>query len=155
MPHVCKVLRQTRKNTLRNRGRKQLKTVLFACVENSFRSQIAEAYFTKFAPKDWTAISAGLKPAEEVHPNAIQLMKEEGIDISHKKPQALTTELQLKADIGVIVCGSAECPVVYAKYAEEWGVPNPAKMSLDDARRVRDTIKNKVLKLIETIQKSF
>jgi protein-tyrosine-phosphatase len=129
-----------------------MKTVLFACVENSFRSQIAEAYFRKFAPEEWTAISGGIKPAAEVHPNAVLLMKEEGIDISNKKPQALTKELQLKADVGIIVCGSAECPVVYAKHVESWGMPDPAKMSLDDARKVRDAIKNKVLSLIEKLQ---
>jgi protein-tyrosine-phosphatase len=120
-------------------------------VENSFRSQIAEAYFNKFAPKEWTAISAGIKPAAKVHPDAVLLMKEEGIDISNKKPQALTVELQLKADIGVVVCGSAECPVVYAKKVENWGMPDPAKMSIDDARKVRDAIRNKVLSLIEKL----
>ena len=63
----------------------KLKTVLFVCVENSFRSQIAEAYFNRYAPEGWIAASAGLEPADEVHPNAIRLMLEEGIDISHKK----------------------------------------------------------------------
>lgn len=129
-----------------------MRYVLFACVENSFRSQIAEAYFNKFAPKDWKAISGGVKPAEKVHPNAILLMKEEGIDISKNKPQPLTQENQLKAEIAVIVCGSAACPVVYAKCVEEWNMPDPAKMSLDEARKVRDSIKNKVLTLIETLK---
>jgi protein-tyrosine-phosphatase len=113
---------------------------------------MAEAYFKKYAPKDWTTVSAGIKPAVEVHPNAILLMKEEGIDISNKKPQALTQELQLKADIAVIVCGSGECPVVYAKYVESWDMPDPAKMPLDDARKIRDAIKNRVLSLIEKLK---
>jgi protein-tyrosine-phosphatase len=125
-----------------------LRIVLFACVENSFRSQIAEAYFNKFAPKGWMAISAGIKPAEKVHPNAVQLMLEEGIDISQNKPQPLTPELQIKADVGVIVCGSAECPVVYAKHVEEWNIPDPAKMSVEKARKTRDVIKEKVLDFI-------
>lgn len=129
-----------------------MKTVLFACVENSFRSQIAEAYFSKFAPEGWTALSAGIKPAAKVHPNAVVLMKEEGIDISKKQPQALTKELQLKADIGITVCGSAECPVVYAKYVESWDMPDPAKMPLEEARKVRDAIKSKVLSLIEKLK---
>ncbi|NWG10695.1 arsenate reductase ArsC [Candidatus Bathyarchaeota archaeon] len=131
-----------------------LKTVLFACVENSFRSQVAEAYFNKFAPEGWTALSAGIKPAAEVHPNAILLMKEEGIDISEKKPQALTVELQIKADVGITVCGSAECPVVYAKHVESWDMPDPAKISLDEARKVRNAIKSKVQQLIGKIEKS-
>ena len=128
-----------------------MKTVLFACVENSFRSQIAETYFNKFAPKGWMAISAGIKPAEKVHPNAVQLMLEEGIDVSQNKPQPLTPELQIKADVAVIVCGSAECPVVYAKYVEEWNIQDPAKMSLEEARKVRNTIKNKVLSLVQKL----
>jgi len=128
-----------------------LKVVLFACVENSFRSQMAEAYFNKFAPEGWRAISAGIRPAEKVHPNAILLMREEGIDISHRKPQPLTKELQTKANVAVIVCGSAECPVVYAKHVEEWNIPDPAKMPVDDARKVRDVIKSKVLSLIEKL----
>jgi len=129
-----------------------LKVVLFACVENSFRSQIAEAYFNKFAPKGWTAVSAGVKPAEKVHPNAVLLMHEEGIDISGKKPQPLSVELQTKAEIAVIVCGSAECPLVYSRYIENWNVADPAKMSLEEARKIRDLIKDRVLTLIQKIK---
>jgi protein-tyrosine-phosphatase len=63
-----------------------MKMVLFTCVENTFRSQIAEAYFNKYAPSGWKATSAGIKPANRVPPNAVRLMFEEGIDISHKTP---------------------------------------------------------------------
>ncbi len=125
------------------------KIVLFVCVENSFRSQIAEAYFNKFAPKGWRAISAGIRPANNVHPNAIYLMQEEGIDISNKKPKLLTKEIQKKAEIAIIVCSGALCPVVYTKYVEEWNVPDPAKISLEEARKIRDIIKAKVLEFIE------
>ena len=129
-----------------------MKTVLFVCVENSFRSQIAEAYFNKYAPEGWTAVSAGIKPPERVHPNAVRLMLEEGIDISHKKPQMMTRELQEKADIAIIVCSGALCPVVYTRHGEEWNMPDPAQMPLEEARRVRDTIKAKVLDLIERLK---
>ncbi|MGQ9552023.1 MAG: arsenate reductase ArsC [Candidatus Bathycorpusculaceae bacterium] len=128
-----------------------MRYVLFACAENSFRSQMAEAYFNKFAPRGWKAISGGVKPAEAVHPNAVLLMREEGVDISRNKPKPLTVEDQMKAEVGVIVCGSAECPVVYAEHVEEWNLPDPAKMPLEEARKIRDTIKSKVLKLIETL----
>jgi len=128
-----------------------MKTVLFVCVENSFRSQIAEAYFNKFAPEGWMGVSAGLTPAKEVHPNAVRLMQEEGIDISHKKPQPMTRELQEKAEIAIIVCSGSLCPVVYTKHVEEWDMPDPAKMPLDEARKVRDAIKEKVLNLIEKL----
>jgi len=131
-----------------------LKTVLFVCVENSFRSQIAEAYFNKYAPKGWTAISAGIKPADKVHPNAVRLMLEEGIDISHKKSQMITRELQEKADVAVIVCSGALCPIVYSRYVEEWNMPDPANMPLDEARKIRDAIKEKVLDLIKRLTES-
>ena len=128
-----------------------MKIVLFVCTENGFRSQIAEAYFNKFAPKDWNAVSAGIRPTEKVHLNAVKLMREEGIDISHKKPRLLTKELQEGAEVGVIVCSGAECPLVLAKHVEEWNMPDPAKMSLDEARKVRDEIKRKVLSLVQEL----
>ncbi|MEM4576715.1 MAG: arsenate reductase ArsC [Candidatus Nezhaarchaeales archaeon] len=126
--------------------------VLFVCIGNSFRSQIAEAYFNSMAPPGCRAISAGVKPAISVHPNAIKLMAEEGIDISRSKPKPLTEEAK-KADIVVIVCDELEkeCPVIYAKRLEHWRLPDPAKMCLEDARKVRDTIKRKVVELIEEI----
>ncbi|MCX8205316.1 MAG: arsenate reductase ArsC [Candidatus Nezhaarchaeota archaeon] len=127
-------------------------TVLFVCVENSFRSQIAEAYFNKYAPRGWRAISAGLAPAEKVHPNAVRLMLEEGVDIGHKRPQALTKEHQEEADVAVIVCSGALCPLVYAKHVEEWDVPDPAEMPLEEARKVRDEIKRRVLDLLKRIE---
>lgn len=131
------------------------KIALFACTENRFRSQIAEAYFNAMAPTNWIAISAGNKPAQEVHPNAILLMLEEGIDISGKKPKLLVPEMHKLADIGVIVCGESgsKCPVLYTRYVERWGIPDPAGMSLDDARKVRDEIKHKVADLVERIKK--
>ncbi|MCS7116531.1 MAG: arsenate reductase ArsC [Nitrososphaerota archaeon] len=129
-----------------------MKVILFVCVENSFRSQIAEAYFNKFAPKGWKAKSAGLVIAESINPNAVKLMLEEGIDISSNRPKLMTRELQEEATMVIIVCSSALCPVVYAKHVEEWDIPDPAKMSLEEARRVRDMIKERVLKLIERLE---
>jgi len=128
------------------------KRVLFVCVENSFRSQIAEAYFNRFAPEGMIAVSAGTRPAGEVHPNAVKLMLEEGIDISRKKPQPLTLEMQEGVDVAVIVCGGKECPLVYAGHIEEWNMPDPAKMSLEEARNVRDAIKERVIDLIERLK---
>lgn len=131
----------------------RLKIVLFVCVENSFRSQIAEAYFNAYAPKGWGAVSAGLTPAENVHPNAVKLMLEEGIDISHKKPQLMTRELQENAYMAVIVCSGSLCPVVYTKYVEEWNIPDPSEMSLEEAREVRNLIKGRVLNFVERLRR--
>lgn len=76
-------------------------------------------------------------------------MREENIDISNKKPEVLNYEFQAKANAALIVCGSAECPVVYVKDVEEWNVPDPAKMSIEEARKIRDLIKAKVLEYVE------
>ncbi|MEM2239480.1 MAG: arsenate reductase ArsC [Candidatus Bathyarchaeia archaeon] len=126
--------------------------MLFVCVENSFRSQIAEAYFNAYAPEGWKAVSAGLTPAENVHPNAVKLMLEEGIDISRKRPQLMTRELQENAYMAVIVCSGSLCPVVYTKYVEEWDIPDPAGMPLEEARKVRNLIKDRVLNLVERLR---
>lgn len=128
------------------------KLVLFVCVENSFRSQIAEAYFNRYAPEGWKADSAGIRPALKIHPKAVRLMCEEGIDISQKKPKILTKELQEKAELTVIVCDGSACPLVHVKKVEEWGIPDPAYMSLEEARKVRDDIKRRVLNLIDKIR---
>lgn len=126
--------------------------ILFVCVENTFRSQMAEAYFNVFAPEGWRALSAGVKPAENIHPNAIKLMLEEGIDISSKKPKLLTRELQENVDMAVIVCSGSECPLLFIDRVEEWGIPDPAKMGIEDARIIRDLIKSKILDLINRIK---
>lgn len=121
-------------------------------MENSFRSQIAEAYFNKYAPEDWKAVSAGLTPAERVHPNAVKLMLEEGIDISQQKPKSMTRDFQENSDVAIIVCSGSLCPVVFAKHVEEWDMPDPAKMPLEEARRIRDAIKERVLDLIKRLK---
>jgi Protein-tyrosine-phosphatase len=133
-------------------GRVECRRLCFCLCGKQFQKPIAEAYFNKYAREGWIAVSAGIKPAERVHPNAVRLMLEEGIDINHKKPRMITRELQEKADIAVIVCSGALCPVVYTRHVEEWNMPDPAKMPLEEARRVRDAIKAKVLDLIERLK---
>ncbi|MCS7146221.1 MAG: arsenate reductase ArsC [Nitrososphaerota archaeon] len=126
--------------------------VLFVCVENRFRSQVAEAYFNRYAPEGWVAVSAGIRPSNSVHPKAVELMLEEGIDISAKKPRYLTRELQEEADLAVIVCSGDECPVVFAKKVLVWGIPDPADKPYDEAKKLRDEIKTRVLNLIKSLK---
>jgi len=135
------------------------KSVLFLCVHNSFRSQMAEAYFNKFAQEqgiNWRAMSAGFLPAEKVNEKAILLMKEEGIDISDKKPKTLDEKMLRSADKIVVVCKECEeeglCLVLPKdKDIEYWRFENPAKMELNEAREIRDKIKEKVLNLIDNL----
>lgn len=123
-------------------------------MENSFRSQIAEAYFNKYAPKGCKAVSAGIALAEKVHPNAVKLMLEEGIDISHQKPKLMTRELQEKSDVAIIACSGSLCPLVFVEHVEEWDLPDPAKMPVEEARKIRDLIKERVLDLIKRLKEN-
>jgi protein-tyrosine-phosphatase len=139
---------------------KKTKTILFLCVHNTFRSQIAEAYFNKFAKErgiKWQAKSAGFLKAEKVNEKAIVLMKEEGIDISDKKPKLMTEEMIKSADKIVVVCQECEelglcINLPTNKNIEHWRLPNPAEMELEKAREIRNQIKEKVLGLIKELK---
>lgn len=132
------------------------KTVLFLCVHNTFRSQIAEAYFNKFAAEKgikWQAKSAGFLEADKINEKAIVLMKEEGIDISDKKPKLVTDQMIDSADKIIVVCKECEeqglCVVLPEnKNIEYWRLDNPAEMEMDKAREIRNKIKEKILNLI-------
>ncbi|MEM1557352.1 MAG: low molecular weight phosphatase family protein [Thermoproteota archaeon] len=130
-----------------------VKKVLFVCVQNSFRSQVAEAFFNQNPPEGWVAISAGPKPAERVNPKAIQLMAERRIDLSDKKPKKLSKEMEAEVEIAVIVCSGSECPVVNVKHVENWEIEDPAEMRLEDARKIIDEIEAKVRDLVERIRR--
>src|SRR5947209_9984433 len=106
---------------------KDEKKVLFVCVENAGRSQIAEGFFRKYAPKGWVPISAGTRPTRGVNPLAVQTMKEVGIDISEQKPKELSDELIrtafLKVSMGCI--DQTECPAVFLGNYQDWGIEDP------------------------------
>lgn len=136
------------------------KTVLFLCVHNTFRSQIAEAYFNKFAVEKkirWQATSAGFLEAEKINEKAIILMQEEGIDISDKKPKLVTDEMKKSADRIIVVCKECEekglCAALSQdKKIEYWRLDNPANMEIDQAREIRNKIKEKILNLLEELK---
>jgi len=97
------------------------------------------------------AISAGTRPADQVNPKAVEVMKEIGIDISKQKPKLLTQEVTKEVDrIVTMGCGADFCPAPYVK-AEDWGIEDPSGMSIDKFREVRDVIRRKVEKLIRQI----
>lgn len=136
------------------------KTVLFLCVHNSFRSQIAEAYFNKFAKEkklNWQAKSAGFLKADKVNEKAVALMTEEGIDISSQKPKLMTDEMIKEAEKIVVVCKECEemglcLALPKDKDIDKWGLENPAQMELDKAREIRKLIKEKTINLIEKLK---
>jgi arsenate reductase len=127
-----------------------MKTVLFVCVGNAGRSQMAEAFFNQAAGGKARALSAGTKPASAVDPRTIEVMREVGIDISRNKPKALTMEMMDQADRVVTMgCGvEGVCPASFVE-TEDWQLEDPKGKPIEDVRRIRDEIRAKVLKLLE------
>ncbi len=124
-------------------------TVLFACVANAGRSQIAAALFNQLAdPTIARAISAGTRPGEEVHPLVVEAMRELGIELKLARPRMLTPEIAASASLLVTMgCGDA-CPVVPGAQREDWRLDDPKGQSLSVVRRIRDEIREQVRHLI-------
>ena len=125
-------------------------TVLFICIENSCRSQMAEAIFNHLAPKEMKAISAGSEPATKVKPLALAVLKEVQIDTSTLRPKLLTREMAQKAD-KIVTMGCPEtCPVV-GKPMEDWGIEDPSGGGIEEYRKTREIIRRKVEELLEVL----
>ena len=127
-----------------------MKTVLFVCVGNSGRSQMAEAFFNHMAGGKARAISAGTKPASAVDPQTVEVMREVGIDIGAAKPKALTMEMVEQADRVVTMGCGAEgvCPTSFVE-TEDWQLEDPKGKSLEEVRQIRDEIRTRVMMLLE------
>ncbi len=124
-------------------------TVIFACVHNAGRSQMAAAFFNALAdPQKARALSAGTRPGERVHPEVVAVMAEVGIDLSRALPQRLTPELARGARLLVTMGCGEECPVVPGVRREDWPLPDPKGRSLDEVRRIRDDIRQRVAALM-------
>jgi len=130
-----------------------MKKVLFICIGNTCRSQMAKGFFNTLSPKN-SADSAGMRPEDHVEPSAITVMKEVGIDISHYKPKKLTFAMNNVFDILVTIGCVDDCPLTPREKIIEWKIEDPKGNSLDKYREIRDTIRNHVEKLIvESIEK--
>jgi protein-tyrosine-phosphatase len=133
------------------------KTVLFVCVQNSARSQIAEGFFKKYASKGITCVSAGTLPADRVNPYAIEVMREVGIDIGANKPKVLTNEMIDNATIAINMgcMDNDSCPLLMKnRMMEDWGIEDPAGKSIEKMRQVRDQIERKVVNLIRQLSEN-
>jgi arsenate reductase (thioredoxin) len=129
-----------------------MKTLLFVCVHNAGRSQMAEALFNQMADGKARAISAGSKPAERINPVAVEAMQEIGIDISRNQPKLLTFEM-MESAARVITMGCGEdsaCPASWVK-TEDWKLEDPAGKPIEQVRKIRDEIKVRVQNLINEI----
>lgn len=126
-----------------------MKTVLFACVHNAGRSQIAAALFNHLAdPTLARALSAGTSPADRVHPEVADTMREIGIDIGNVQPMKLTAELAAQAQLLVTMGCGDECPYVPGVRVEDWPLRDPKGQPLEVVREIRDEILKRVKDLL-------
>jgi arsenate reductase (thioredoxin) len=128
-----------------------MKRVIFACVHNAGRSQIAADLFAMMADPDRVeAVSAGTNPGERVHPEVVEVMGEIGIDISDKRPQRLTESLAQNASLLITMgCGDA-CPYVPGLERDDWPLTDPKDRPVAEVRQIRDEIRDRVAALIES-----
>jgi arsenate reductase len=123
-------------------------TVLFVCVHNTGRSQMAAGYLQHLAGDRINVLSAGSEPADNINPVAVQAMAEDGIDISTATPKILTTEAVQESDVVITMgCGDA-CPYHPGKRYEDWTLDDPAGQDIDQVRPIRDDIKGRVQALV-------
>jgi protein-tyrosine-phosphatase len=123
-------------------------TVLFVCVHNAGRSQMAAGYLQHLAGDRINVLSAGSEPADNINPVAVQAMAEDGIDISTATPKILTTEAVQESEVVITMgCGDA-CPYHPGKRYEDWTLDDPAGQGIDQVRPIRDDIKGRVQALV-------
>ena len=126
-------------------------TVLFVCVHNAGRSQMAAGYLQALAGDRVDVLSAGSEPKDQINPIAIQAMAEEGIDIAGNQPKVLTTEAVRDSDVVITMgCGDA-CPIFPGKRYEDWELTDPAGRGIEDVRPIRDDIKGRIQALLAEI----
>ena len=127
------------------------KLVLFVCVENSNRSQMAEAFARMHAADGVVAASSGSRPSGRVNPRAVEFMKEVGYDLSTHTSKSLDQFNGREVEVAVTMGCGDNCPLVRAKRREEWQIPDPKEMSPEQYREVRDLIERKVKELLASL----
>ena len=133
--------------------KKNNKTVLFVCVENAGRSQMAEGFFKKYAPNGFKTQSAGTKPAYHLNPIVVEAMKEVGIDINKQRSKELTDEMIRESD-KVVNMGCMDknfCPTIWLPKVIEWNLEDPKGKSLEKVREIRDEIEKRVKEVVAEI----
>jgi arsenate reductase (thioredoxin) len=130
------------------------RTILFVCVGNSGRSQMAEAIFNKLKPEGFRAISAGTKPAEDVNPLIVQVLREIGIDASNARPKPISPEMITEAErIITMGCEASDfCPARFLSRVEDWNIEDAKGKTLDEIRSIRDSIHERVGELLQRLQ---
>lgn len=130
---------------------KQTIRIVFVCVENARRSQMAQGFAEIFGKEKLEVYSAGSRPSFQIDPLVVEVMKEKGIDLSIKKPKSLNDLPPVEMDYLVTMGCEETCPAVLAKKIIEWQIPDPKGKSVDVFREVRDIIENRLKNLFEEI----
>ena len=126
-----------------------MERVIFACVHNAGRSQIAAAFLKEMAdPARVEAVSAGTQPGDRVHPEVVAVMREVGVDLSDKRPQRLTQALSEGASLLITMGCGDECPYVPGLERADWPFRDPKGLPISDVRAIRDEIRDRVADLI-------
>jgi arsenate reductase len=126
-------------------------TVLFVCVHNAGRSQMAAGWLQHFAGTEIEVLSAGSEPADQLNPMAVEAMNEVGIDIAAEAPKILTTDSVSRADVVITMgCGDT-CPYFPGKRYEDWELVDPAGQPIETVRAVRDDIRDRVRALVDQL----
>ena len=128
---------------------KTKKTILFVCVENAGRSQMAEGFFRKYVPEGYEPLSAGTKPVSQINPLAIQVMNEIGLDISDQKSKDLTEDMMRNSD-KIINMGCMDknfCPTLFIPKVIDWGIEDPKDKPIEQVRKIRDEIERRIKEL--------
>ena len=127
--------------------------VIFACVHNAGRSQMAAAFFNQFAdPRHAQAVSAGTDPSLRIHPEVLTVMQEVGIDLSQAKPQKLTEALAGEAQLLITMGCGDNCPYVPGLRRDDWPLTDPKGRALDEVRAIRGDIRNRVIILLDSLR---
>ncbi len=144
---------KSRTNSKQNESEK---TILFVCIENAGRSQMAEGFFnSKYAPKGYRAVSAGTRPTTQINPLAVQAMKEIGIDISKQKSKIITEDMigdSAKA-VNMGCMDKTECPMLFINNVIDWSIEDPKGKSFEKVRQIREEIERRVKEIAESLEK--
>jgi arsenate reductase (thioredoxin) len=132
------------------------KTILFVCIENVGRSQMAEGFFNKYAPKGYKAISAGTEPVSQINPLAVEVMREVGIDIGNQKSKAITEDMtRNSAKIVNMGCMEREsCPTLFLHNFLDWNIEDPKDKPIGKVEEIRNEIDQRVKELVAGLKTS-
>jgi arsenate reductase len=135
---------------------RQKNVILFVCVENAGRSQIAEGFFNqRYAPKGYRAISAGTRPASQINPLAVQVMNEIGVDISSQKSKIITEDMIKSSEKSVNMgcMERTECPMLFINNAIDCRIEDPKGKPIEKVREIREEIERRVREIAESLQR--